>query len=295
MEKVAQVKFEQEIVFNNQKFSLVKIQRDGLSAIYKSEDKQKILRIGDKNKISKDLQNHKKLFDQNYPVSEILEQGEHNDFGYFIEKTLGENLFGQIFKNDFENNGKISEENFDLLIEESKKLLSAQIKNSISEKRFADLENGVHVDWLIEELPELKNKILKRFDQAKENLKDFPFVFSHGDYNPYNAFPEGIIDFEDGFFAPVIFDVYGLLVYSEHFPLKSFVDLEINGSYSYTPEQKAKYLEEMDKVLVENGLPKGSEFFEEIKFLKGIWLAVRMQKWPKMQAYRYQIFEKLLD
>jgi aminoglycoside/choline kinase family phosphotransferase len=295
MEKPVLMKFEQNVILNGVSFTLVKIQRDGLSAIYKSEDKTKILRIGDKVKIEKDLANHKKLIQQGYPVSEIVEESEDNDLGYFIEESLGENLFGQLFRSDYEQTGEVSDENFDLLIKESKKLLTAQIKNSVSDDRTESTIKGVHLDWLIDELPDEKDKIEKRLVLALQRLKNFPFVFSHGDYNPYNTFPDGIIDFEDGFYAPILFDVYGLLVYPFHFPTKEEIELEINGGYKYSEEQRKRYLDEMDKVLMENGFPKGSDFFEEIKFLKGIWLAVRMQKWPKMQQYRYKIFKELLD
>ncbi len=290
----AGILFEYCQVLNNEKHFLIKTQREGISAIYLSEDKSKILRIGEKTKIEKDLTNHKKLLSQGYPVSEILEEGIVGEFSYFIEKSLGEKLFGEIFADDYEKQGNISDDNFDLLIEESKKLLTAHINDSVLENRFAETVTGLHVDWLTDELPELKEKILKRLELVQEKLKVFPFVFSHGDYNPYNIFPDGVIDFEDGFYAPIIFDVYGLFVYPIHFPLKKDIELEINGRYRYTETQRIKYFTEMDKILLEHGFPKGSDFFEEIKFLKGIWLAVRMQKWPKMQEYRYKMFGELL-
>ena len=151
----------------------------------------------------------------------------------------------------------------------------------------------MHVDWLIEELPDLKEKILKRLEACKERLKNIPFVFSHGDFNPYNLFPAGVIDFEDGFYAPIGFDSLGLMVYPEYFPTKDIVELELNGRYKYSDEQKEKYLSTMDTILLENNFPSVGEIFEEIRFLKSIWLAVRMHRWPKMQEYRYELFKNL--
>jgi thiamine kinase-like enzyme len=285
------IRFNEKISFKGENFKLVQVQREGISAIYKSEDGEKILRIGDKEKIEKDLANHQKLLVENYPVSQIIEDGEYNGGSYYIEQSFGENLLGKLFRQDFEKHGKITDENFRLLTEVSKRLLQSEIDNSSKEMNWESLVNGVHAEWLIDELPELKDQILERLKICKERLKTFPFAFSHGDFNPYNIFPGGVIDFEDGFYAPIIFDVYGLLVYAKYFPLKSEIELEINGAYTYFEEQMKTYISEMDKVLEQNGQPKGSDYIREIEFLKSIWLAVRMQKWPKMQEYRYKLFK----
>lgn len=288
------IDFTKEIEINSDIFTLVKIQREGVSAIYRSSDGKRILRIGDTEKITKDLNNHKTLSLKNYSVAKILKEGQNGDLKYYLEESLGDHLFGEIFKKEYLENGEVSNESFNLLIDESKKLLQAQINDSSMEQNWESLFLGVHVDWIVEELPEYGDKILEKFESCKERLRKLPFVFSHGDYNPYNVFPNGIIDFEDGFFAPIVFDVFSLIVYAKHFPTKERIQLEINGAYEYSEAQKKSYIEEMDKILGLNGLPRSETFLGDIFFLKEIWLTLRMHKWPEMQKYRYKIFIDLL-
>ncbi len=293
MEKVNVV--ERQIEVGGVIFNFIKTQREGDSHIYKSDDKTKVLRIGEKSKIERDLAKHKSLLAQGYPVASILEEGEIDGQEYFIEESLGEELFGEIFKKDFETFGKISEEHFQILLNESSKMLKAQIANSTTEQKWDEVLAGLHVDWLIQELPDQEGMILKRVETCRERLKNIPFVFSHGDFNPYNFFPKGAIDFEDGFYAPVGFDVLGLMVYPEYFPHKDVVELEINGGYKYSKEQVERYMQTMNAILVESNLPSVEEIYEEIRFLKGIWLTVKMHRWPKMQQYRYELFKTSLS
>ena len=285
---------DKQIEIGDVTFHFIKTQREGKSHIYKSEDKTKILRIGEKEKIEEDLRKHQTLLEQGYPVAKVLDVGELGNDKYFIEECLGDKLFGEILKSDFEMYGRVMDESFQLMIDGSSKMLRVQIANSSSVQNWDELLTGVHVDWLIEELPEIKESVLKRIELCKKRLTNIPFVFSHGDYNAYNLFPKGVIDFEDGFYAPVGFDCLGLMVYPEYFPTKDVAELEINGGYKFSDEQRQKYFNAMNSILIENGLPGAEEIYEEIRFLKSIWLTVKMHRWPKMQEYRYELFKKIL-
>jgi hypothetical protein len=258
--------FEQVIVVEDISFNLVKVQRDKKSAVYKSKDGSKFLRIGEKSKMDRDLNRHKGMIDGNLPVSKIISQGAIGMYEYFLEESLGDNLLGSLFKKDFESLGKISDENFNRLIQISTQLLQSQIENSVKTRNWSEVAKGIHLDWIIEELPELKEKITKRYEMSMSALDMLPFSMVHGDYNPYNILEGGIIDFEDGFYAPVIFDVGATLLYAKNFPLELEVKLEINGGYRYSDGQIQAYADAIDNVMETNNLPKFSDKKDSVEF-----------------------------
>lgn len=288
----ANVLFEYSVFLNSEKYILVKDQRDGLSAIYRNEDGQKYLRLGVGGKIEKDLNKHKQLLEMGYPVSAILESGEFEKFSYYTEESLGKDHFGSIFSKNFIEHKKILDEDFDKLLEIAKKYLRAQLSNPSKEVDWNNFFKGIHTDWLFEELPHLKERTLAKLEVCKDKLKGLPFSFSQGDFNPYNILEGGIIDFEEGVSAPVFFDVIGLFVYDSWFPHDE--GLEVRGNFHYSIEQKQKYFDQMDKIMMEYGLPKCSQFYEEVNFLKGIWLTVQMDRWPVLQKLRYKMLEDLI-
>jgi hypothetical protein len=65
--------------------------------------------------------------------------------------------------------------------------------------------------------------------------------------------------------------------------------------YSFTKEQINQYLNEIDKTFTINGLPKPSKYKDHFIFLRLIWATVKMQKWPKIQIQRYELYEKILN
>ncbi len=276
---------EDSVFLNNKTYELVKTQRDDISAIYKCGDEY--LRLGETAKIKRDLEAHRKMEAEGFPVAEVLDEGELDGLYYFTETSLGAYKIGEIFADDTQKTGRISDENFDVFLSVVEKFMKAQLNAKSPTEDFNSFSLGILLDNLCNELPEYSAKIRARFAEIKDRLAVFPFVLTHGDFNPGNLYPAGVIDFEDTFYGPFGFDIVGALVYSDYMPDSS--DYEYFAKYRFSAEQKKKYFELVDSTSQSAGLPKLSEFEKDFEFCKAVWLSVRMEKWPKLQKFRYDL------
>ena len=118
------MEFNKEIEIKDKLYKLVKIQRAGISAIYEGE--LGFLRIGNKERISKDLASHKKMQEYGFPVAKIIEEGAIGEIYYFIEESFGDKCFGLLFNEEIERDGVISDETFDKFISICVKFTEAQ-------------------------------------------------------------------------------------------------------------------------------------------------------------------------
>lgn len=277
---------EQAVVLNNKTYELVKIQRADISAIYKNSDEY--LRIGDKKKITKDLENHRNMEKASFPVAKILEEGELDGMQYFLETSLGEQMIGEIFQEDIQQLGVIRDANFNIFLLIVESFAKAQLNTKKDTETFDIFTNSIHLDILCNELPEYSKKIQSIFLDIKARLSVFPFVLTHGDFNPNNIYPDGVIDFEDSFYGPFGYDIVGALVHIDYFP--SSPEYEYFAKYRFTTEQKGTYLSFVDSISEQRGLPKLSEFEKDFEFCRAVWLLVKMHKMPKLQKFRYDLF-----
>ena len=276
------------ILLNGKTFTLVAVQREGESAIYKSGEEY--ARIGRRDRILKDLDLHRRMIAYGFPVAEVREEGEHEGAYYFIESSLGERHFGDLFAEDVGMHGKIADHTFAQFIAISEKFAQAQLKSAVEAKSFDEFAKGVHLDILQQELPEEAEKIQSYFDRVEERIGVFPFVITHGDFNPRNLYPKGVIDLEDSFPGPAGYDLVTNLFHARYMP--DSPGYEYFRKYSFTEEQKQAYFGGMDSIYAQNGLPKLSDYFEDFGFCRAVWQTVRMQKWPKLQKFRYDLFRK---
>lgn len=118
--------FPENIQVESKDFTLVKIQRDEITAIYKGDNI--FLRIGDEKRISKDLQTHKNMLALGFPIAEILSEGYLEKYKYFIETSLGDENFSSIFTKEVHKIGKISAKSFNDFLSITKKLGESQLK-----------------------------------------------------------------------------------------------------------------------------------------------------------------------
>lgn len=275
-----------DIQIDAHSFVFVQYQRDKKSAIYKSDDTY--LRIGNPEKILADLAFHKKMEAQGFPVAKVISEGELDGQAYFVESSLGERHFGEIFAEDVGKTGSISQENFNQFLMIVEQFARAQLKTRSETKDFSKFANGIHLDVLCDELPEYAPKILAAFEIIKKKTAPLPFVITHGDFNPHNICPDGVIDFEDSFHAPFGHDLAGALSSADYFP--DSTDFEFFARYRFSDDQKRQYFEVLDRICAEENLPPLSEFQNEFEFGRAVWLLVRMQAWPKLQKFRYDLF-----
>lgn len=284
------MKFESKITINNKDYNYVDTQRDGISAIYKNDSNY--LRIGQKEKIKKDLDFHKKMEEYGFPVPKILEEGIHGDMHYFIEESLGDESFGEIFKKETEQFGKIKDDTFNLFVDILKVFAKAQLKTILPSNSDDSFSKGIKLDILCKELPDKAEEILNTYKKTVQNLKSFPSALLHGDLTPFNIYPNGVIDFEDSFTGPIGYDLGAIIEHVDWFPESK--EFELYRFYDFTVEQKKILSEAIDKIYLDHNLPQLSDYLPDFNFSKGVWFAVGMQHTPKLQKYRYNLIDSFL-
>lgn len=276
------------ITINEEIFTLVKTQRDKESAIYKGADT--FLRLGTNERIVRDATIHKRMESAGFPVARLLEEGEYEGRFYYKETSLGVEHYGELFAQDVKKYGCISDERFADFLDIMERFARAQITTCgelRDEEKFA---KSIHLEMLMEELPKFSERIHGCYVEAMEKLSMFPFCLTHGDCNPHNIHPGGIIDFEVASSGPIGYDLISVLVTVDYYPKVS--GYEFIAGYQFTDKQKQRYLEMMDTIFSESGLPPVSHYLYEFEFFRAVWLLVRMHQWPKIQQFRYDIFEK---
>lgn len=282
-----------KIVINGKIFEHVKNRHHAPVSIYKAADVY--LRIGPKDKIQKEIDVLKKLEAFGFPVPHFLEEGNFENRYYYTETSIGDEHFSQIFKKNLSLSAVVSNADIGKLIEFTKKYAEAQLKTINPVNKFvpSQFEDFIHLSTLLTELPQLETKTVKAIQKVEKVMVQLPQALTHGDYNPHNIYPGGIIDWESSAIMPLGYDIATNIIQIYFFPLKG--DYEFIGGYTYSKEQIGWYWDEIDKVYVEHGLPKISNFKNDFIFSRCIWSVVRMQKTPKIQKWRYDQYEKVLD
>ena len=282
----------ERIHLEGQEFSFVTGQRGGASAVYKSENTY--IRIGNPEKIHADLALHKKMEEAGFPVAKVLMEGEENGQAYFIESSLGEKHLGKVFAEDVEKEGIISNERFEEFLSVAEQFARAQLTTRTETKDYEEFATGVLLERLCNELPDYAEKLRSRFEKVRERTAMLPFVITHGDFNPNNLYPEGVIDLEDSFHGPYGYDLVSAFSHINYFPNSK--DYEYYAKYRFTADQKRQYYERLDAISIEADLPSLSEFEEDFEFCRAIWLVADNPNTPKLQKFRYDlIIEKFLQ
>ena len=273
----------EKIEVGGQTFSFVTRQRGDISAIYKS--KETYIRIGETVKIHRDLALHRTMEAAGFPVAPILAEGQHNNEAYFIEGSLGDEHLGAIFAEDVEKEGLISDENFDHLLNVVGKFARAQLSTVSETRDFDAFSRGIWLKELCDELPEYAERLRARFEKVRGGAGSLPFVLNHGDFNPNNLYPAGVIDLEDSFYGPYGYDLISAISHIDSFPDSS--EYEFFAKYRFTPEQKQRYLHNLDTISEEAGFPTPTHSKEDLEFCRAVWLAAGIPHTPKLQKYRY--------
>lgn len=260
-------------------------EREGLS-IYRGNGLY--VRVAAKRIIDRELATHKTLASFGFSVPRLIEAGKLGVQSYFSEKSLGSSSFSTLFIQEVLREGCISDVTFEKFIGVMKKYSKAQLKTIQRNCDWRAFTKGVHRDVLLIEQPEYREQIMSLWKEAMQKLKSFPFVVSHGDLNPHNFYPKGIIDLETVFVAPAGYDIVTNISHIENFPVST--RYEYFRRYHFTPEQKYQYLYTFDACYEKAGLPSLSKNVPYFEFFRDIWSAVRMHRWPKIQKFRYERF-----
>ena len=285
------MEFASQITVGGRMYRHVDTQRGGTSAIYK--DDINYLRIGESDKMRKDLTLHKKLESLGFPVPKLLGEGSYEGMYYFIEESLGEDHFGNIFRKETEKYGHIQDQTFDQFVRILALFAKAQLNTATSDKAWDSFKNGIHLDFIINELPDKEKEILRAYKMVGDRLSVLPFALVHGDLTPFNVYPKGVIDFEDSFVGSVGYDLGTIIEHLNWFPESR--DFEYYKVYNFTVEQKKRISDMVDELYREYGLPRFSDYLDDLNFVRGVWFTVRNFRSPKLQKYRYKLFSEVID
>ena len=279
-------KVEQKISLDGRDFTLVREQRSGLS-LYKSNDAY--LRIGDPLRIAHEIETHRKMEEAGYPVPHLISSGTLEEYAFLIESALGDKTFRVLFEESIHAHGVIVDDLFARFLEITRLYLSAQAKTRVEPDRDA-FAHGVHLEMIVKELPQYQYSLPDKFDRILRKLAAYPYVLSHGDFNAANMFPNGVIDLEDSFPAPFGFDAISAISTLDWFP--DSPEYEYYARYRFSASQRVAYFAMCDEVAREAGYPPPSLHADDFGFCRAIWSCVRMDQWPKLQAWRYDKFIK---
>ncbi|HBA46097.1 hypothetical protein A2443_00470 [Candidatus Nomurabacteria bacterium RIFOXYC2_FULL_43_16] len=285
--------FSKNIIIDGKNFTYVKSREFSPVSIYVMENL--FLKTGPKDVLIKELDFQKHLFELGFPVPKIIAQGEDKGMFYFIEESLGKNNLENIFLQDTREHGEISNEHFSEFMNITKIYTISQIKTSTEcegKERFT--KDLLRDDEINTEIPSLTQKTNQAVKKALDALSVFPTVLTHGDFHPANLFPKGVIDLEGFALAPIGYDLLAN-IYSAHILIHPGKKNVTHKMYSFTRKQINQYLDEIDKIFIINELPKPSEYKNHFIFLRLIWATVRMQRWPKTQTQRYELYDKILS
>jgi hypothetical protein len=274
-------------VVNGKSFSLVKRQRSGAS-VYRN--KSEYLRIGPTAVVERILAEHTRMESLGFPVPRLIVEGKEAGERYFIEASLGEKRFLELFEEDIRATGRISDTTFDSFLHIVGVYLHAQLASPDRPRDVQAFARSTHLDFMRDELPQHAVRIQETFDANLRALDHFSFKLMHGDLGPANMYPRGIIDFEDTASGPVGFDIASALMVSEWFPREG--DYEYYERAHFTPEQLKAYCTYVDNIFSDKKLPAFSSAYPHFEFFRAMWFTVRMHQWPKLQKYRYDLFIK---
>jgi hypothetical protein len=285
------MKFPEKLNINGKEYILVKERRGSPMAVYKFD--KTYLRIGDKKNIEQELKMRDTLKEFGFPIPRRFKEGQTEDgMHYYTEKSMGSSNFIDIFVKDIEKEGVISEKSFSQLMAVVKDYAVAQLKTKSDKENLKAFEKAINIKDLYKGFKaDEKVKIEKMFEEAKERLSVFPLVLTHGDFNPHNLYRQGVIDFEELFYAPVGYDIVTCVFNQELFPVLG--DYEVTNPFRFSTEQKQKYYDFFDNLYLEQGIPRLSDFAKYFEFCRAIWLLRDREDIPKVQDFRIEIFRKM--
>lgn len=279
-------KVDQTLHIEGRDFTLVREQRSGLS-LYRSDDAY--LRIGNPERIAREVTTHRTMEAARFPVPTLLSNGTRDEQAYLMEQALGDKTFRVLFEESILATGVISDGLFDQFLSIVRRYLLAQSSARTVADRDA-FAAGIRLDLIVKELPQYAYSLPDRLDRILKKLAAYPYVLSHGDFNAANIFPTGVIDLEDSFPAPFGFDAVSAISTLDWLP--DSMEYEYYARYRFSAEQRTAYFAMCDEVAREAGYPPPSLHAEDFGFCRAIWSCVRMDQWPKLQAWRFDKFIK---
>ena len=237
--------------------------------VYASQDKSEYLRTANMADVADEANLIKDLYERGFPVPKVLATGTlEKGIAYYVESSIGERTFGDIFMDETEAQGRVSEESFDAFVRVMKRYSAAQFhpRNRVSHDRDA-LASVVALDNVQRNnppSPDMRSMFAEAFEKASDRLMALPWGYVQADLAAFNILHDGIIDFEFAGFGPVGYDVLTNVHFGRMWP-------QADVAFVITDDQIERYTAEIDGIALDMDLPAISSFANEFLVLKAIW------------------------
>ncbi|MBI2409761.1 aminoglycoside phosphotransferase family protein [Candidatus Kaiserbacteria bacterium] len=237
--------------------------------VFANEDRTEYLRTANTAEIAGEVNLTRDLYKRGFPVPEVVATGTlENETAYYVEKSIGERVFGEIFMEETKTQGRVSDESFDAFLDVIKRYCEAQFdqKNFVpcDKDALAGITALANVMRNNPPSPEISVMFNEAYEKASERIMALPWGYIQSDLNAFNILHDGIIDFELAGFGPVGYDALTNIHFGRMWPKERV-------AYVFTDDQVVKYVAEIDKVAQEKGLPAMSEYENDFLVLKAIW------------------------
>lgn len=261
-------KKKENIDIEGKTFSYIKNRLIG-GKVFGNQDKSEYLRTANHAEIAGEVNLTKDLYERGFPVPEVLASGTLDDgTAYYIEKSIGERVFGEIFMEETKAQGRVSDESFDAFLDVIRRYCEAQFDQKNFVPHDKDALSGItalaNVMRNNPPSPEMSAMFAEAYKKASERVMALPWGYIQADLNAFNILHDGIIDFELAGFGPVGYDALTNVHFGRMWPKERV-------AYVFTDDQVAKYIAQINKVAQEKGLPSMSEYENDFLVLKAIW------------------------
>ena len=240
--------------------------------VYRSADGRFYLRTGEAVTIFSEAEYGRMAWQNGFPVPEVTEIGTISDgLGYFIEKSVGTDNFGDLLGCEYTVAGSISDETFAAFCTISLRFLAAQLKPSCRQSAPSELRAGIHLQNVQQQNPDITELLERAVAKAEERTLTLPLVLTHGDLSPFNILPGGVIDFEARFIAPAGFDAMTCITFQRLWDHPRPDGTGTMRLWDFSQRQIAGFLSQADALFLAQRLPPLSAYFDDFLMLKAIW------------------------
>lgn len=263
---------EKNINIGGEDFKYIKKRLNG-GRVFANSEKTEYLRVATDVEIMDEVNLTRELYERGFPVPEVISTGIlEGDDSYYIERAIGDKVFGDIFMDQTKKDGVVKDEVFEVFLKVIIKYSEAQFNsNNFVAKDVSSLDEMISLDNVMRNNPpsqEMSEMFMEAYKKAVGRVTSLPWGYIQADLNAFNILQGGIIDFELASFGPVGYDIITNLYFGRMWPKQQV-------AYVFSEDQISRYIMEIDRVAQERGLPIMSQYQDDFILLKVIWASAK--------------------
>lgn len=286
--EMQQVKMNRSIVsVDGQSFELVSTRGPAGRSTYRGTGTY--LRMGPREELEPEYVRQRQLWNLGFPVARLVQVGERAEQVYYIEESLGDQVFGDLFTDEWQRSGAIADATFAAFLAIVRAWAEAQLRTATTVTLAEKFRHVTRVHEVTQALPQLESQTELAFAKARERLRSFPVVVTHGDFHAFNICERGVIDLEMVRGGCAGYDVITGLLGDELFP----PDVE---DYHYAPHQVECYVATMDDLYASYQLPKPSAYAADFLICKMMWIIWIMEhRPPERRSWVHRQYQEMVE